>query len=147
MRTVPLPGFLLEALRAHREPLDSPPAAASPVFPTRYGTPMLRSNFRREVWTLALARAGLPASVRFHDLRHSYATWLVSDGVPINAVQRVMGHANASTTLDRYTHAPIDYADRVRAAFETHADDLLTFTAPEPPGEDDEGGAAVPLPA
>ncbi len=65
--------------------------------------------------------------MRFHDLRHSYATWVISDGVPVNAVQRVMGHANASTTLDRYTHAPTDYADRVRAEFEDHTDDLLTF--------------------
>ena len=30
--------------------------------------------------------------LRFHDLRHSYATWLVDDGVPPNMVQRVMGH-------------------------------------------------------
>jgi integrase len=59
---------------------------------------MLRGNFRREVWTLALARSGLPATLRFHDLRHSYATWLVTDGVPINAIQRVMGHANEGGT-------------------------------------------------
>ena len=47
--------------------------------------------------------------LRYHDLRHSYATWLVSDGVPVNVVQRVMGHEQASTTLNRYTHAPDDY--------------------------------------
>ena len=28
----------------------------------------------------------------FHDLRHSYATWLVTDGVPVNIVQKAMGH-------------------------------------------------------
>ena len=42
--------------------------------------------------------------LRFHDLRHSYATWLVSCGLPVNDVQRVMGHENASTTLELYTH-------------------------------------------
>ena len=41
--------------------------------------------------------------LRFHDLRHSYATWLVDDGVPPNMVQRVMGHERSSTTLDLYT--------------------------------------------
>jgi integrase len=41
--------------------------------------------------------------LRFHDLRHSYATWLVDDGVPPNLVQKVMGHERASTTLDLYT--------------------------------------------
>jgi integrase len=64
--------------------------------------------------------------LRFHDLRHSYATWLVSDGVPINAVQKVMGHQQASSTLNRYTHAPDDYAARVLAAFEGSADFSLT---------------------
>jgi hypothetical protein len=84
------------------------------VFPTRQGKPILRGNFRREVWNLALAGSGLPTALRFHDLRHSYATWLISDGVPVNAVQRVMGHANASTTLDRYTHTPTDYQELVQ---------------------------------
>jgi integrase len=56
--------------------------------------------------------------LRYHDLRHSYATWLVSDGVPVNVVQRVMGHEQASTTLNRYTHTPDDYGQRVRAAFD-----------------------------
>jgi hypothetical protein len=41
---------------------------------------------------------------RFHDLRHCYATWLVSGKVPVNVVQAVMGHEQASTTLNRYTH-------------------------------------------
>ncbi|WP_319463209.1 tyrosine-type recombinase/integrase [Micromonospora sp. RTP1Z1] len=36
--------------------------------------------------------------------RTCYATWLVSGGVPVNVVQAVMGHEQASTTLDRYTH-------------------------------------------
>lgn len=63
--------------------------------------------------------------LRYHDLRHSYATWLVSDGVPVNVVQRVMGHEQASTTLNRYTHTPDDYGQRVRAAFDTPAPFLL----------------------
>ncbi len=46
--------------------------------------------------------------LRFHDLRHSYATWLVDDGVPPNMVQRVMGHDRSSTTLDLYTRRTED---------------------------------------
>jgi integrase len=56
--------------------------------------------------------------LRFHDLRHSYATHLVSSGVPINDVQQVMGHEQASTTLDRYTHRSPDRDGRVRGAFD-----------------------------
>ncbi|MGH3605066.1 MAG: tyrosine-type recombinase/integrase [Pseudonocardiaceae bacterium] len=66
--------------------------------------------------------------LRFHDLRHSYATWLVSAGVPINDVSAVMGHEQTSTTLDRYTHPSQDRDQRVRSVF---ADFLLT-PAPEP---------------
>jgi integrase len=66
-----------------------------------------------------LAQGGL----RFHDLRHSYATWLVSDGVPLNYVSRVMGHENISTTLDRYTHVVNDGGARVLKTFD---DFLLT---------------------
>lgn len=123
-RIVPMPSVLTATLRA-RKPKGVDPAAL--VFATRMGTPPRRSNFRRRVWTPALLRAGLPLTLRFHDLRHSYATWLVTDGVPINAVQKVMGHANASTTLNRYTHTPSDYEDRVRDSFADSADDLLTF--------------------
>jgi integrase len=80
--------------------------------------------------------------LRFHDLRHSYATWLVSRGLPVNDVQRVMGHERASTTLDMYTHASNHGDDHIRAAF---ADDSLT---PEPetahesedPDQDDDSG-------
>ena len=64
--------------------------------------------------------------------------------MPINVIQRVMSHANASTTLNRYTHAPADYADRVRAAFEAAADDPPTFPALNRPDDDDDGGAALP---
>lgn len=62
----------------------------------------------------AVERVAVKASggLRFHDLRHSYATWLVADGVPVNVVQLVMGHEQASTTLNRYTHTPADFAER-----------------------------------
>ncbi|WP_406038750.1 hypothetical protein OG799_26660 [Micromonospora sp. NBC_00898] len=55
----------------------------------------------------------------------AYATWLVTDGVPINLVQRVMGHEQASTRLNRYTRTPADYAARVLAAFDSAAASLL----------------------
>ncbi|MEH0822568.1 MULTISPECIES: tyrosine-type recombinase/integrase [unclassified Micromonospora] len=70
--------------------------------------------------------------MRFHDLRHAYATWLVTDGVPINLVQRVMGHEQASTTLNRYTHTPDDYAARVLAALDSSAASLLPLAGEMP---------------
>jgi len=58
-----------------------------------------------------------PGGLRFHDLRHSYATWLVDDGVPINMVQKVMGHERSSTTLDLYTRRTDDH-DRILQALD-----------------------------
>jgi integrase len=56
----------------------------------------------------------VPGGLRFHDLRHSYARWLVSDdGLPVNVVQRVMGHEAPPTTLNLYTHAPSGFEGRV----------------------------------
>ncbi|MEV0126901.1 site-specific integrase [Dactylosporangium sp. NPDC050688] len=55
--------------------------------------------------------------LHFHDLRHSYARWLVSDNVPVNIVRAVMGHENTSTTLNLYTHAPSEYHGHVTGVF------------------------------
>jgi integrase len=80
-------------------------------------TAMCRSHAEAIVLVANSSSGGL----RFHDLRHSYATWLVSEGVPVNVVRTVMGHEQTSTTLDIYTHAPSDYEARVLSAFERSA--------------------------
>jgi integrase len=74
-------------------------------------------------------------ALRFHDLRHSYATWLVTEGVPVNVVRLVMGHEQTSTTLDIYTHAPSDYEARVLSAFEGSAVLSLSSEINGPAGE------------
>lgn len=62
--------------------------------------------------------------LRFHDLRHSYATWLIASGATVNDVQRVMGHEQASTTLGIYTHVMDGFNERVLGA-------LAAFSLPE----------------
>lgn len=57
--------------------------------------------------------------LRFHDLRHSYATWLVDDGVPPNMVQRVMGHERVITTLQLYTRRTDNWERILRALNES----------------------------
>lgn len=76
-------------------------------------------------------------ALRFHDLRHSYATWLVSDGVPVNDVQRVMGHEQATTTLNLYTHGSGESASRIRGTFDA-------FSLPPAPDEPVGGGDHEP---
>lgn len=60
-----------------------------------------RTNWRRE-FTAAVARAKLQ-DFRWHDLRHTFATWLREAGAPVEVVQRAMGHKALSTTM-RYAH-------------------------------------------
>jgi integrase len=114
-RTVPLPRFVVDLLRSHR--CDFEPGVEGLVFVAKTGEPLKRGTFRARVWKPSLVRARLAVTLRFHDLRHSYATWLVSDGVPINDVAKVMGHEQTSTTLDRYTHSTRDRDRRVLASF------------------------------
>ncbi|RAN98522.1 hypothetical protein LAH08_04126 [Micromonospora noduli] len=81
---------------------------------------------------MACVAAKAVGGMRFHDLRHAYVTWLVTDGVPINLVQRVMGLEQASTMLNRYTHTPDDYATRVLEAFDGSAASLLPLCCLRP---------------
>lgn len=72
------------------------------VFTTRKGTPYDSNNVAR-IFKRILERAGLP-SIRFYDLRHSFATLLESEHVPVKTLQELMGHARPETTLRYYTH-------------------------------------------
>lgn len=65
----------------------------------------------------AVADRDVETGLRFHDLRHSYITWLIEAGMPVNAVQRLAGHAKPSTTLDRYTHLVADPGDGIADIF------------------------------
>ena len=51
-----------------------------------------------------LKRAGLP-KVRFHDLRHTFATLALKSGVDVKTLSSMLGHYSAGFTLNTYTHA------------------------------------------
>lgn len=82
-----------------------------------------REHADTETAAVKLVARGQAGGLRFHDLRHSYATWLVDDGVPPNMVQRVMGHERASTTLDLYTRRTDDSTRILRALGDEDPDD------------------------
>ena len=54
-----------------------------------------------------LSKAGLPP-IRFHDLRHTFATHALQSGVDAKTLSGILGHTNASFTLDTYTHVTTD---------------------------------------
>lgn len=101
---------LLQALRGHVEAmaLDGQVQGWSPeqralVFPTTYGNVVRYPYFQARVWAPLLAKAGLPYR-KYHATRHSYATWLLSDGADLRWVQQQMGHATIGQTADTYGH-------------------------------------------
>ena len=73
------------------------------VFCTGRGTPIRRDNLHDKSWKPLLSRAGLP-DIRFHDLRHTCATLLLTKGVHPKIVSEMLGHASIAITLDTYTH-------------------------------------------
>lgn len=77
------------------------------VFSNAGGGPLRPETVRRYGLIKALQNAGLNHSgknVRFHDLRHTYASLLMAQGMNVAFVSRQMGHASIATTLGTYTH-------------------------------------------
>lgn len=72
------------------------------IFPSRVGTPTGQRNLYRYFKRL-LQKAGLP-DIRFHDLRHTAATLMLMNGIPLIVVSRRLGHSKPSVTLDIYGH-------------------------------------------
>jgi integrase len=69
---------------------------------TQHGTPLNPANVRRTFKRL-VKKAVVP-EIRFHDLRHTHATMLLSNGVNIKVISERLGHSNIKVTLDTYSH-------------------------------------------
>lgn len=74
------------------------------VFITPTGKPVRHNNFFNRVWRPACEAAGFDPAPRIHDLRHSHASWLISDGISLEAVQDQLGHESILTTRKTYGH-------------------------------------------
>ena len=100
-RTVPLSATLTAAFKRLPRPI-----AGGPVFRTPSGSPLTPTIIRRP-FRKAVKAAGL-AGFRFHDLRHSGASFMVQAGVPLNTVRAILGHKSLSMVL-RYAHLAPDH--------------------------------------
>ena len=109
-RTVGLTNDAVEALREHltrqleeMERVGSLYRPGGLVFANEVGGLVNPSNLRNRSLKALLERAGLP-SIRFHDLRHTCATLLLSRNVNPKIVSEMLGHASIAITLDTYSH-------------------------------------------
>lgn len=62
-----------------------------------------RDWWRKQTWKPALEAAGIPTNIRFHDLRHSHASWLLAGGANLQVVKERLGHGSLRTT-EKYLH-------------------------------------------
>ena len=73
------------------------------IFASEVGEPLNRHDLTLRRFKPLLKRAGLP-EIRFHDLRHTCATLLLSKNVNPKIVSEMLGHATIAITLDTYSH-------------------------------------------
>ena len=116
-RIVPIDPDTTKQLRRWRAVARRPVDGLDLVFPTSTGNHQSASNVNSRGFKPALKVAGLPFSIRFHDLRHTYASMAIAADVPLNDLKVVLGHSSISVTADIYGHLVDSSHDRIRLAF------------------------------
>ena len=100
IRTIPIPKQAVDLLiLEHEKHPDSPYMFPSPKTGTMYDPDSFRHIHEK-----ILAAAGIE-HIRFHDLRHTFATLSLQNGVDVKTLSNTLGHYSAGFTLDTYTHA------------------------------------------
>lgn len=109
-RPVDMPAFIWPILREHQTEQLAAWVRAGDLWQSNdlvvsneLGYPIHDRAVRRAYHRLIL-RLGLPSNLRPHDLRHTMASLMLQDGVPVKVVQERLGHASAAFTLNRYGH-------------------------------------------
>lgn len=101
VRKVDMSLELVKVLKEWR--LACPKGEHNLVFPNGDGSYQDANNMIKRRFKPALNRAGID-SLRFHDLRHTYASLLLANGAPMKYVQHQLGHSSIKMTMDLYTH-------------------------------------------
>ncbi len=112
-----------KVIKAHRARQLAERMAASSwadpglVFPNTKGKVRRRDSVMRSLREL-LEEAGLPADVRFHDLRHTAGTLALRQGRPLHVVSKMLGHSDPAMTLRRYAHVLDDMEEDAAQAMD-----------------------------
>lgn len=126
-RSVKLTSAAIEALRGHLKrqlaemdkvgSLWDPGDADGLIFASETGTPLDRRTVTKLKFKPLLKRAGLP-EIRFHDLRHTCATLLLTKNVNPKIVSEMLGYSTIAITLDTYSHVLPNMRDQAAKAME-----------------------------
>lgn len=100
IRDIPLPGFIIDILRARKR---DPASYVLTESASRYMEPrVLHNRFKR-----CIGQAGIePAN--YHSLRHSFATRCIELGFDVKSLSEILGHADINITLSRYVHSSLE---------------------------------------
>ena len=115
-RSVPIPRFMVDDLAVAM----AGKAPDALIFVSRRGAVLRNLNFRRDVFDPAATAVGLDGLTP-HELRHTAASFAVSAGANVKAVQRMLGHASAAMTLDVYSGLFDDDLDGVAERLDASA--------------------------
>jgi len=132
-RKIDLGPAMMTALKKWK--LACPPSKLDLVFPNKAGGPINHNNLINRHFNPALKAAGLP-KIRFHDLRHTYASLLIEQGENIKYIQSQLGHSSPTVTLNIYSHLmkPVNQEAACRlenAIFETFGSKMVAGTEKE----------------
>ena len=119
-RTIVLPRSTAEILRRRKENAITQWIFPDPVRPELPLSPNCAYTHMKAI----LQKAGLP-DIRFHDLRHTFATHAIASGVDAKTLSGILGHTNASFTLDTYTHVTPDMQKTASGIVGGFMEDLL----------------------
>lgn len=119
-RVIQLPPSTAELLRERKKKAYSDWIFHNPTVPE---VPLSPSTAYDRLKTL-LRYAGLP-SIRFHDLRHTFATHALASGVDAKTLSGILGHTNASFTLDTYTHVTTDMQKKASGIVGDFLDEIM----------------------
>ena len=119
-RSIQLPSSTVELLKERKKKSFSEWIFHNPAVPE---LPLSPATAYRRMKTL-LRYAGLP-SIRFHDLRHTFATHALTSGVDAKTLSGILGHTNASFTLDTYTHVTTDMQKKASGIVGNFLDEIM----------------------
>jgi integrase len=110
-REVPIPSFVADQLVTHMATW-SEPGPNGLVFTSPGGGPIRWRSWVGRYWRPVVDPLG-HKDLRFHDMRHTFASLAIASGADIKTLQRILGHASAAMTLDRYGKMYPDSLDQV----------------------------------
>ncbi len=127
IRKLLLPPGVVEVLREYRSRVDSRWLFPSPV---KEDTPLSPGVARKRL-KIILQRARCKR-IRFHDLRHTFATLALENGMDVKTLSAMLGHVSAATTLDIYTHITEDMQAEAAAKIDRGLGHEIQEEGPQP---------------